>query len=100
MPGGSLLPHMSARLRTETVDALFLSAGGPERALAWINKSDENYGEFFLKVWAKGAARAVTMDHTVNKDSVESLLDALDQRERGKVPQIVDSTAVEVIDAT
>lgn len=83
MPGGSLLPHVSAKLRTEMVDALFIGSGGFERAQAWINKSDDNYSEFF-KIWAKGAVRSTNVELSAD-DSVEALLAKLDAGEHAKV---------------
>ena len=83
LPGGELMPHMSARLRTATIDALFEATGGFERAKAWIEKSDENYGEFFTKIWAKGAAKAVSHELGMS-EGVESLLDKLDAAERAQ----------------
>ena len=94
LPGGSLLPHMSARLRTETIDALFVGSGGYEKALAWIEKSDENYAEFF-KIWAKGAVRSTNVEVGVS-EGVESLLEKLDAADRAKT---IDATAREVEDA-
>lgn len=83
MPGGTLMPHVSAKLRTEMIDALFVGAGGFERALAWIEKSDDNYGDFF-KVWAKGAVRSTNVELHAD-DSVEALLAKLDAGEHAKV---------------
>jgi len=83
MPGGPLAPHMSAKLRTEMVDALFVGAGGFDRALTWINKSDENYGEFF-KIYARGAVRSSNVELTAD-DSVENLLSRLDAGENARV---------------
>lgn len=74
---------MSARLRTETIDALFVASGGFERALDWINKSDENYAEFF-KMWARGAVRSTNVELGVD-DSVEALLARLDAGEHARV---------------
>lgn len=92
LPGGDLMPHMSARLRTATIDALFEASGGFERARAWIDKSDENFGEFFLKVWAKGAARTTNVEHNVG-DSVDALIKQLDKAERDNM---IDVTPTEV----
>lgn len=83
MPGGSMMPHMSARLRTEMIDALFVGAGGFERALAWIEKDDDNYGEFF-KIYAKGAIRSTNVELSAD-DSVEALLSKLDAGEHARV---------------
>jgi hypothetical protein len=93
MPGGELLPHMSARRRTEIIDAVFEDAGGPEKLSAWVRKSDENYGDFILKLWGKGAARVTNMEVTAS-DGIESLLKKLDQREREREANVIDSTAV------
>lgn len=81
--GGSLMPHVSAKLRTEMIDALFIGAGGFDRALAWINKSDDNYGDFF-KIYAKGAIRSTNVQLEAD-DSVEALLAKLDAGEHAKV---------------
>lgn len=84
LPGGDLIPMMSARRRTELVDALFEASGGFQRALAWIDKSDDNYGEFFIKVWAKGAIRPTQIeDHRAS--DIEELLARLDAGEHAKV---------------
>lgn len=93
LPGGSLLPHMSAKLRTQTIDTLFELAGGHERALAWIEKSDDNFAEFF-KIWAKGAVRSTNVELGVS-DSLEALLDKLDAAENAKT---INATAREVAD--
>lgn len=92
MPSGDLMPHMSARLRTHTIDALFEAAGGFERAQAWIEASDDNFGEFFVKVWAKGAAKSSNVEHNVG-DSVEALLDKLDAADRARP---IEGTCIEV----
>lgn len=95
MPGGQMLPHMSARMRTETIDALFVGVGGYERARAWIEASDANFGEFFTKVWAKGAARHSNVEHNIG-DGVEGLLAKLDEAERANNAQVINGDAVEV----
>ena len=91
-----MLPHMSARLRTETIDALFVGMGGYEKAKAFFQKSDENYLEF-IKIWAKGAARSSNVEVTAS-DGIESMLKRLDERDRQREIQIVDSTAVTVVE--
>lgn len=80
LPGGLMLPHLSARMRTQIIDTVFEMNGGVERFHAWTEKSDENYGEF-LKMWAKGASKAVSTEHSVS-DGVEALLEKLDEQER------------------
>jgi hypothetical protein len=93
MPGGEMLPHMSARMRTQTIDALFVGSGGFDRALAWIESSDEAYTEFF-KIWAKGAVRPTAVEHSMGA-GVEEALKKLDEAERRSdivdvTPQVVD----------
>ena len=95
LPGGDLLPHMSAKQRRRTIDALYQGAGGDERALAWINKSDDNYGEFF-KIWAKGEAKATSVEVGMS-EGVEDLLDRLDRAESA---QLINGTAQEIDDAS
>jgi hypothetical protein len=95
LPGGDLLPHMSAKRRRQTIDALYVGAGGDARALDWINKSDENYGEFF-KIWAKGEAKATSVEVGVG-EGVEDLLDRLDRAENA---QLINGTVTEIEDAS
>lgn len=83
MPSGDLMPHMSARLRTATIDALFVASGGFEKAQAWIEKNDENYADFF-KIWAKGASRSTNVEVGVS-EGVEALLEKLDAGARAPV---------------
>lgn len=83
MPDGSLLPHMSAKLRTQTIDAVFQGAGGAERLLAWVEASDENYAKFF-EVWARGAVRSTNVELSAS-EGVESLLEKLDRAENAKL---------------
>lgn len=80
-------------MRTNMIDALFVGAGGFTRALAWIEKSDDNYGEFLTKVWAKGAAKATSVEHGLS-DGVESLLQKLDDQERMENATIIDATVM------
>lgn len=83
LPGGDMMPYMSARLRTQTIDALFEASGGFERALAYIDRNDDNYGEFF-KIWAKGAVRTTGVEHTAS-ESLEDMLAKLDAGDHAKV---------------
>ncbi len=78
-----MMPYMSARLRTQTIDALFEASGGFERALAYIDRNDDNYGEFF-KIWAKGAVRTTGVEHTAS-ESLEDMLAKLDAGDHAKV---------------
>ena len=89
--GGGLLPHMSARLRTEIIDAVFHGAGGPEKLLDWVEKSDENYAKF-VEIWARGAVRSTNVEVGVS-DSVENLLEKLDRAENAK---LIEGEATEV----
>jgi hypothetical protein len=83
LPGGQLLPFMSARRRHEIVDTVFEMAGGVERLAHVVNKSDENFFEFAKTLWAKGLPRAVATEHNVS-ESVEDLLTKLDRAENAK----------------
>lgn len=84
LPNGDLMPHMSARMRTNMIDALFVAAGGFDRALAWIEKDDDKFGDFFIKVWARGAARTNNVEMALTGGGIESLLDKLDAAERAE----------------
>lgn len=84
MPGGDMLPYMSGRMRTQQMDALFHAAGGFDRALAWIEKTDANY-ETFFKLWAKGAVRPQAQEPGQTTGSLEDLLARLDAGEHAKV---------------
>lgn len=84
-----MMPFMSARLRTQVIDALFEASGGFERALAWIDKDDANYGEFF-KIYAKGAIRPTQIEHTAS----ESLEDALAKLDAGEHARVVEGVVV------
>lgn len=84
MPGGTLLPHMSARHRTQVFDTAFEMLGGVDRLVAWAEASDENYGDF-LKLFARGQAKATTTELTAGSVSVEELLAQLDAGASAKV---------------
>lgn len=90
-PGGDLLPHMSANLRRSIVDAVFTGAGGPERMLAWVEKSDDNYEVFLKQIWAPGQAKAVSAELGVS-EGVEALLEKLD---RAEAAQTIDGEYTE-----
>lgn len=90
-PGGQLLAGLSARRRAEQFDALYEASGGFERALAWIEKSDDNYEKFFLGPYAKGAQRAVNVEHSAGA-SMEDLLEKMD---RAANAQTIEGTATE-----
>lgn len=88
LPDGSLLPHVSAKLRTQTIDAVFEGVGGAERLRGWVEASDENYGTF-LQIWARGAVRSSNVEVGVS-EGVEALLDKLDRADNAKM---IDGTA-------
>lgn len=90
VPGGSLLPHMSARARTQTVDALFKGCGGYDRALQWIEANDDNYGKFFVNIWAKGVERVAHVEHGMD-DGMEAALARLDARAPADPTQAIDA---------
>ena len=85
LPNGSLLPHVSARLRQDTVDAVFIAAGGGERLLAFTEANEENYKFFLEKLWSKGLPRNSNADVSVSADGVEALLAKLDAGENARV---------------
>lgn len=90
MPDGQLMPHMSARYRTAMIDAVFEGAGGFERLLAWVEKSNDNYGEFF-KIWAKGAIRSPAVD------SAEVILENLHASDQAKLINPEGQTAADIL---
>lgn len=81
LPSGGMLPHLSGRLRTATVDAVFIMMGGVERLADWANK---NPTDFYTKVWAKGMSKPITVE-VQDENSLEGLLAALDAGEHAKV---------------
>lgn len=83
--GGDLSPFMSGQARTRVIDALFEASGGFNRALAWIEANDDNYGQFFIKVYAKGAIRPTVAENAPNAQTVEELLAKIDAGEHAKV---------------
>lgn len=85
LPGGDLMPYMSARRRQEIADIVFEQVGGVPRMVAWVEKSDDNYGMFLTKIWAKGMLRPVNDERAGGPSDVESLLARLDAGEHAKV---------------
>lgn len=92
LPGGQLMPHMSARRRHEICDTVFEMLGGVERLRHEANRDREAYWDF-MKLWSKGLPRAVATEHSVNNESVEDLLKKLDQHEN---TQVINGTATRV----
>lgn len=97
IPGGALIPHMSARHRTQLVDALFEAVGGFERAKAHIEASEDNYHDFFM-AWMKGQAKAINTEHTAS-DDLSNLIKRLDQEDRMSNATVIDGTVTEITDA-
>ncbi len=94
LPGGELLPHMSARRRHEVCDIVFENIGGVERLTHEAGRDREAYWEF-MKLWSKGLPRAVATEHTVS-DGLESMLERLDASERAT---LIEGSCEEVPDA-
>lgn len=80
MPNGNLLPHLSARMRTETIDAVFHDIGGAQAMSDWAR---DNKTEFY-QMWGRGAVRSTNVELS-SDGSLESLLDRLDAGENAKV---------------
>jgi len=85
LPGGDLMPYMSAVYRQSIVDGIFERVGGFERMAAWVEKNDDNYGEFLIKIWAKGAIRSTQVENLTPPTAIEDLLAKLDAGEHAKV---------------
>lgn len=97
LPGGQLMPHMSARRRHEICDTVFEMLGGVERLAHEAGRNNETYMEFMTKLWAKGLPRAVATEHSVNNESIEDALKRLDQAENASV---INGTASRVHDTS
>lgn len=85
VPGGALMNHVSARLRQETVDAVFQASGGFDRLLAFTERNEDNYKFFLQHMWAKGLPRVSNAEVSVDAGGVEELLSRLDAGESAKV---------------
>lgn len=94
LPGGQLMPHMSARRRHEICDTVFEMLGGTERLHHEANRDREAYWDF-MKLWSKGLPRAVATEHSVDKDSVEEMLKKLDNAANA---QVISGNMTDVID--
>lgn len=90
LPGGALMPHMSARRRHEVCDIVFEMLGGVERLASVVGKNDENYMEFMTKLWGKGLPRAVATEHSVDNEGIEAALRKLDAAANA---QVINGTA-------
>lgn len=95
LPGGMLVPFMSARRRHEICDIVFENLGGAQRLEHEANKDQDSFWKF-MGLWSKGLPRAATTEHTVD-NGLETLLDKLDKAANAKV---IDGSFTEVPDAT
>lgn len=91
LPGGELLPYMRTRDAQRIAHTVFYAIGGEERL---IHEADRDYKWYIEKVWTKLLPRAVEAEHSVNADSVENLLERLEERKKKRVTeesgQIID----------
>lgn len=85
LPGGQMMPHMSARRRHEIADTVFEMLGGVERLHHEANRDRESYWDFMKTIWAKGLPRAVASEPTASNEQVEEMLKRLDQAENAQV---------------
>lgn len=94
LPGGELMPYLSAKRRHQVCDVVFDMLGGVERLHAEADKSSEAYWEF-MKMWSKGLPRVAHAEVNAG-EGFEALLDKLDAAERtiDVTPNEVDSFAV------
>lgn len=83
LPGGTMMPHMSARRRHDILDTVFEMLGGVERLAHEANRNPDAYWEM-MKHWGKGLPRAVATEHRIG-EGVEELLDKLDAAEHAQV---------------
>lgn len=94
MPGGDIMPYMSAKRRMAIMDAVFENTGGQTRMEEWVEASDENR-KIFYGWWVKGAARPVDAAEGADRAArIEELLARLDAGESAVV-----ANGVQVIDA-
>lgn len=81
LPAGGMLPHLSGRMRTAVVDAVFIMIGGTERLADWATK---NPTDFYTKLWGKGMSKPISLEVS-DGNSLEDLLAALDGGEHAKI---------------
>ncbi len=80
LPGGDLLPFMSAKRRNQICDTVFEMLGGVERL---HDEADKNPVWFYEKLWSKGLPRVGGTEVSVS-EGVETLLEQLDKAEAAK----------------
>lgn len=83
LPSGAMLMHMRARRRHEIMDTAFEMCGGVDKLVHEMEKSSEGYWEG-VKLWAKGAAKPVAIEHTFG-ESTEDMVDELERSEKAQV---------------
>lgn len=96
LPGGQLMPFMSARRRHEICDTVFEMLGGTERLYHEANRDRESYWDF-MKLWQKGLPRAVATEQSTAGAGVEDMLKRLEAAENARV---INGTASEVHDTS
>jgi hypothetical protein len=93
LPGGTIMPHLSARRRHEILDTAFEMMGGVERLVHEAERTPDSYWEL-MKLWGKGLPRAVATEHSASAN-VEDLLDRLDKADSAK---IINADYTEVVE--
>lgn len=88
MPGGDILPYMSAKRRMAIMDAVYENTGGQAAMEDWVRESSENRKTFY-GWWSKGAARPSDAAEGADRATrIEELLARLDAGETAKVVNI------------
>lgn len=74
-PAGELVPHLSAKARTQMVDMVFEEIGGFQRFADWARREETE----FYRIYARGAVRSSHVENT-SPVTAESLMDEMDRR--------------------
>lgn len=90
LPGSELMPYMTARRRNGICDQVFEMIGDIEALADWAR---QNRGEFYTKLWGKGLPSQTAVEHSIDKESVESFWDRVEAAEKAKV---IEGSATEV----
>lgn len=94
LPGGALLPFMSAQRLNQLAWTVFESLGGFQKLEHVAGKNDENYKWFIEKVLVKSTPK------TMNLESASGGIEALlDKAKKAKDDGLLDITPTEVTDA-
>lgn len=80
MVGGELLPHLSARARTEMIDMVFHEIGGFPAFADWARTERTE----FYRMYARGAVKSTNVELTSNI-SPEDIIARLDAGEHARV---------------